>query len=175
MNIYTVTNPSLCFLLACMWPWKYVKNELSGQQTCSKQICMLVHAKPLEVRPLFVYHTILPPASPVLFFYFCCCCYFGAVCVMSESPHSISSSSSSSAASGQTLGQCLTYFIRLSGRRDRSNTTRVDRGEEEEDRGAELGRRGSANPPAPSVCHILLLCISSGEQKQQAMQKQMLR
>lgn len=32
-------------------------------------------------------------------------------------------------------------------------------------------------PPsaAPSVCHIPLLCISSGEQKQQAMQKQMLR
>lgn len=94
--------------------------------------------------------------------------------VMSESPQSITNSSSSSfGASGQTPGQRLTYFIRLSWRRDRSNTTRVDR--EEEDRGGELGRRGSANPPAPSVCHIPLLCISSGEQKQQAMQKQMLR
>lgn len=119
---------------------------------------MLVRVKPGEVRPLCVYHTILPPVAPLLFFFSCCC--FGAVCVMSESPHSIISSSSS-AASGQTLGQCLTYFIRLSGRRDRSNTTRVDRREKEEDRGAELGRRGSANPPCsiclphPSPAHIL--------------------
>ncbi|KAI9548043.1 hypothetical protein NQZ68_013061 [Dissostichus eleginoides] len=99
---------------------------------------------------------------------------------MSESPHS------SSGASGQTLGQRLTYFIRLSGRRDRSNTTWVDGEESEEEEGggrreegggreAELGRRVLANPPAASVCHIPLLCISSGEQKQQAMQKQMLR
>lgn len=92
---------------------------------------------------------------------------------MSESPHS------SSGASGQTLGQRLTYFIRLSGRRDRSNTTWVDGEESEEGEGggreAELGRRVLANPPAPSVGHIPLLCISSGEQKQQAMQKQMLR
>lgn len=85
---------------------------------------------------------------------------------MSESPRSISmsSSSSSSGASGQTLGQRLTYFIRLSGRRDRSNTTRVDaveEEEEEEDGGAELGRRGLSQSPCsiclphPSPLHIL--------------------
>lgn len=149
-------------LIACLWLGKCCKNELLGQQTCSNQICMLVRAKPGEVRPLCVYHNILPPVAPLLFFFSCCC--FGAVCVMSESPHSTissSSSSNSSAASGQTLGQCLTYFIRLSGRRDRSNTTRLDRREKEEDRGAELGRRASANPPCsiclphPSPVHIL--------------------
>lgn len=78
---------------------------------------------------------------------------------MTESPHSISSSSG---ASGQTLGQRLTYFIRLSGRRDRSNTTWVDSAEEEEEEeagGVRLGWTDSANPPAPSVCHIPLLCI----------------
>lgn len=134
---------------------------------------MLKRVKPEEVRALFVYHTILPFPSVVLFLF--PCCYFGSVSVISESLHRIISiSSSSSGASGQTLGQRLTYFIRLSGRRDRSNTTRSD-SEEEEARGGELGRRGSANPPAPSVCHIPLLCIPSGEQKQQAMQKQMLR
>lgn len=55
---------------------------------------------------------------------------------MSESPHRISGSSSSSGgsgASGQTLGQCLTYFIRLSGRRDRSDAMRADSEEDEEE------------------------------------------
>lgn len=95
---------------------------------------------------------------------------------MSESPHSSSSSSSISGASGQTLGQRLTYFIRLSGRRDRSNTTLVDSEEEEEDGGAELGPKGLSQSPC-SIClpHPSPLCTSSGEQKQQAMQKQMLR
>lgn len=102
------------------------------------------------------------PSDPQLFFFLLFfsspCCYFGAVCVMSESPHI--SSSSSSEASGQTLGQRLTYFIRLSGRRDRSNTTRVDSG-------GGGGRRSRAGPkglsqspcsiclPHPSPLHIL--------------------
>ena len=148
---------------------KCCKDELSGQQTCSKQICMLVRIKPGEVRALFV-SRVRPSAPPCCLFslvvFLSPCCYFGAVCVMSESPRSISSSSSSSSgASGQTLGQRLTYFIRLSGRRDRSNTTRVDaeeeEEEEEEDGGAELGRRGLSQSPCsiclphPSPLHIL--------------------
>lgn len=74
------------------------------------------------------------------------------VCVMSESPLSISSrnSSSSSGASGQTLGQRLTYFIRLSGRRDRSNTTRVDRG------GGGWRRRAGPKGLSQSPCSICL-------------------
>lgn len=90
---------------------------------------------------------------PAFFFFF-----FESLTHISESPHRICSDSSG--ASGQTPGQRLTYFIGLSGRRDRSNTTRLDseekEEEEEEGKGGELGRRGSANPPppAPSVCHI---------------------
>lgn len=67
------------------------------------------------------------------------------VCVVNESLLSISSSG----ASGQTLGQRLTYFIRLSGRRDRSNTTRVDSEDEEKEEEEEL--KGLSQSPC-SIC-----------------------
>lgn len=68
---------------------------------------------------------------------------------MNESLHG---HSSGSGATGQTLGQRLTYFIRLSGMRDRSDTLQVDRG---------VGGGGdSADPLGLSVP---FLCRSSRE------------
>ena len=50
---------------------KCCKDELSGQQTCSKQICMLVRIKPGEVRALFV-SRVRPSAPPCCLFFSCC-------------------------------------------------------------------------------------------------------
>lgn len=66
---------------ACGRSAKCSEDELLGQQTCSKQICMLVRIKPEEVRAHCLFTT---PSYPQLFFFLLLLVVITKLCVCNE-------------------------------------------------------------------------------------------